>query len=271
VTRYGFHPLHALPPVSAPAALVHGFATGQPSGRPLGRPPVRPAIRRGGMEATHLSGSAARILHLCCTRCLDASVSRPLDQRHAAVAAVALPHCGRTGARPMKPARTLVDVNKSVETKPNVPTGFLLSGAALGPHRRELFCTEPLRVRFGPELVSPSARPLGAAPLGAFHGRCRAGISAGRSPRGSAGRELGRSLPHPSSGAPLRRCSGTKGTEDPHAVSTTDRLRPGDSILHPEALPSGSLVWHPVAGCSLRRIRSTFVTLSPGRAAASGS
>lgn len=247
--------------------LCHRPALGETPGPTTG-PANDPPRRDGGNASAGLGCPNPSSLS---SRCLDASVSRPLDQRHVAVAAVALPHCGRTGARPMKSARTFVDVNKSVETKPNVPTGFLLSGAALGPHRRELSCTEPLRVRFGPELASPSARPFGAAPLGAFHGRRRAEVSAGRSPRGSAGGELGRSLSHPPSGAPLRRCSGTEGTEDSHAAPTTDRLRPGESILHTEVLPSGSLVRHPVAGYSLRRIRSTFVTLSPGRAPASES
>jgi hypothetical protein len=87
----------------------------------------------------------------------------------------------------MKPARTLVDVNKSVETKPNVPTGFLLSEAAHRAAPREAFCMAFARDHSGPELVSPPARPLGAAPPGALYGRCRAALSAGRSPRGSTG------------------------------------------------------------------------------------
>lgn len=247
--------------------LCHRPALGETPGPTTGQ--VSDPPRRDGGNAS--AGLGCLDSSSLSSRCLDASVSRPLDQRHVAVAAVALPHCGRTGARPMTPARTLVDVNKSVETKPNVPTGYLLSGAALGPHRRELSGTEPLQVRFGPELVSPSARPFGAAPLRAFHGRRRAGILAGRSPRGSAGGELGRSLPHPPSGAPLRRCFGTESTEDPHFDVDHGSL----SVRRVHPPPRGSSFGKPgpapVAGYSLRRIRSTFVTFSPGRAAASAS
>jgi len=106
----------------------------------------------------------------------------------------------------MNLARALVDVKKSVETKPNVPPGSLSSGAALGPHRRRTSCTElqpgtaldrgwpPLRcVPSGPrrrELSTDGTapgfqpgEPLGARPVGSAGG-CSA------SPRGSASSEV---------------------------------------------------------------------------------
>lgn len=82
---------------------------------------------------------------------------------------------GRSGdtvpapARSMNPARTLVDVKKSVETKPNFPPGILLrelpSGRTLGVLLHgALFGTAPDRS------WPPLELPLGVTPPGAFLG-----------------------------------------------------------------------------------------------------
>jgi len=140
----------------------------------------------------------------------------------------------------MNLAQTLVDVNKSVETKPNVPPGFLPSEAALGPHRRESSCTElQPRDRSGPELAFPAARPLGAALPGASHARHRIGLLAERSPRGPTSRRFEWSLRlfpavYLFGGAPV-----PKDTGSPRAASLASRSCFGEAGIQAGASSFG--------------------------------
>lgn len=127
------------------------------------RPAIPPVNPRGNPWAGQWDSRERRFCH-----------ARNLDSIRAT--------CGRSGDTVaalvlmlMDPARTLVDVTKSVETKPNFPPGILLRELPSGRTLGVLLHGAP--IGSAPDRSWPPLEPpLGVASAGAFHGMALARV-----------------------------------------------------------------------------------------------